>query len=66
VRDAPGIELPGIDFVSIARGMGCAARTAATPPELDAALAEAMAANGPMLVEVSLDNGAVASLYDKH
>jgi benzoylformate decarboxylase len=66
VRDAPGIELPGIDFVSIARGMGCAARTAATPAELDAALAEAMAAKGPMLVEVSLDNGAVASLYDKH
>jgi len=64
VRDVPGIELPGIDFVSIARGMGCPGRAVATPDELDAALAEAMAADGPMLVEVALD-GAVASLYDK-
>jgi benzoylformate decarboxylase len=65
VRDAPGIDLPGIDFVSIARGMGCPGRAVATPEELDAALAEAMAADGPMLVEVALDS-TVASLYDKH
>ncbi|HEY8610447.1 MAG TPA: thiamine pyrophosphate-dependent enzyme, partial [Roseomonas sp.] len=64
VRDAPGIDLPGIDFVSIARGMGCPARAVATPGELDAALAEAMAADGPMLVEVAVD-GAIATLYDK-
>lgn len=65
VRDAPGIELPGIDFVSLARGMGCPGRAVGTPEELDAALAEAMAARGPFLVEVALDS-AVASLYDKH
>lgn len=64
VRDVPGIELPGIDFVAIARGMGCPGRAAATPGALDDALAEAMAADGPMLVEVALDD-AVASLYDE-
>ncbi|WP_245214756.1 benzoylformate decarboxylase [Roseomonas indoligenes] len=65
VRDAPGIDLPGLDFVSTARGMGCPGRTANTPEELEAALAEALSADGPMLVEVAVD-GAIANLYDKH
>ncbi|MBP0443659.1 benzoylformate decarboxylase [Roseomonas sp. SSH11] len=64
VRDAPGIDLPGIDFVAMARGMGCPARAVATPGELDAALAEAMAAEGPFLVEVAVD-AAIATLYDE-
>lgn len=64
VRDAPGIDLPGLDFVSLARSMGCPARAVATPEDLDAALAEAMAAEGPFLVEVAVD-GAIATLYDE-
>lgn len=64
VRDAPGIDLPGLDFVAMARGMGCPGRHVATPEELEDALAEAMAAAGPMLVEVSIDPG-IAQLYDK-
>ena len=64
VRDAPGIDLPGIDFVSMARGMGCPGRAVSTPEELDDALAEAMVAEGPMLVEVAIDPG-IARLYDK-
>jgi benzoylformate decarboxylase len=64
VRDAPGIDLPGIDFVSLARGMGCPARAVATPEALEAALAEAMGAEGPFLVEVAVD-GAIATLYDE-
>ncbi|EHM02171.1 thiamine pyrophosphate enzyme, TPP binding domain protein, partial [Acetobacteraceae bacterium AT-5844] len=64
VRDAPGIDLPGLDFVSLARSMACPARAVATPEDLDAALAEAMAAEGPFLVEVAVD-GAIATLYDE-
>jgi len=64
VRDAPGIDLPGLDFVATARGMGCPGLRATTPDELDAALAEAFSASGPMLVEVAVD-GAIATLYDK-
>ncbi|WP_043830478.1 benzoylformate decarboxylase [Muricoccus aerilatus] len=64
VRDAPGIDLPGLDFVSMARGMGCPGRIAATPDELDDALAEAMASKGPMVVEVVIDP-VIPQLYDK-
>ncbi|TPG57214.1 benzoylformate decarboxylase [Roseomonas nepalensis] len=64
VRDAPGIDLPGLDFVAMARGMGCPGRQAGTPEELEDALAEAMAAAGPMLVEVAIDP-VIPSLYDK-
>ena len=41
---------------------GCPARSARTPEALDAALAEAMAADTPMLVDVAVD-GAIATLY---
>ncbi|MCK8785759.1 benzoylformate decarboxylase [Roseomonas sp. NAR14] len=64
VRDVPGIDLPGLDFVAMARGMGCPGHAVATPGALEAALAAAMASDGPMLVEVAVD-GAVATLYER-
>ncbi|OYW10240.1 MAG: benzoylformate decarboxylase, partial [Rhodospirillales bacterium 12-71-4] len=64
VRDVPGIDLPGLDFVSLARGMGCPGVQVTRAADLDAALAEACAAPGPRLVEVVVD-AAVPTLYHK-
>ncbi|WP_226346289.1 benzoylformate decarboxylase [Agilicoccus flavus] len=50
VPDAPGIDLPGIDAVDIARGYGVPGRAVATAAELADLLAEP--ARGPRLVEV--------------
>ena len=38
VRNVPGLDLPGIDFVKIAQGMGCDALRVAKSSELAAAL----------------------------
>jgi benzoylformate decarboxylase len=65
VRDVPGIDLPGLDFVSLARGMGCPGVLVTKPGELDDALAQAMAHPGPMLVQVVVD-AAVPTLYHRH
>jgi benzoylformate decarboxylase len=64
VRDVPGIDLPGLDFVSLARGMGCPGVQVSRAEELDAALAEAMRSSGPTLVEVIVD-AAIPTLYHK-
>ena len=64
VRDIPGIDLPGLDFVRIAEGMGCPGLRVTDPALLDAALREACAAEGPMLVEVVVD-AAIPTLYHK-
>ena len=64
VRDVPGIDLPGLDFVALARGMGCDGRLVTRPEALDAALAEAMAAPGPMLLQVVVD-ASVPALYHR-
>jgi benzoylformate decarboxylase len=47
-----GTDLPDLDFVAIAQGMGCAATRAADAESLSAALAEAFAAKAPRLIEV--------------
>src|SRR5262249_49949411 len=52
VRNVPGLELPGIDFVKMAEGMGCDAVRVAKPSELAPALARALAHPGASLVEV--------------
>ncbi|WP_439599164.1 benzoylformate decarboxylase [Falsiroseomonas sp.] len=64
VRDIPGIDLPGLDFVRIAEGMGCPALRITHPDALNAALREACRAEGPMLVEVVVD-AAIPTLYHK-
>ncbi|MBX6742419.1 MAG: benzoylformate decarboxylase [Acetobacteraceae bacterium] len=62
VRDVPGIDLPDLDFVSLARGMGCPGLRVTRVEELDAALADALRSEGPMLLEVVVDP-AVPVLY---
>ena len=62
VRDVPGLELPGIDFVKLAAGMGCDAHSVTRSSELAPALARALSHHGASLVEVMVDS-AVPLLY---
>jgi benzoylformate decarboxylase len=62
VRNVPGLDLPGIDFVKIAQGHGCDAVHVAKSSELASALKRALAHNGTSLVEVIVDS-AVPLLY---
>ena len=64
VRDAPGIDLPGLDFVALARSMGCPGIAVTDPAALDDALAMACGAEGPMLVAVTVD-AAIPTLYHR-
>jgi benzoylformate decarboxylase len=50
-----GTDLPDLDFVAIARGMGCAGTRASDPEALRAALAEALAAKEPRVIEAVVD-----------
>ena len=66
VRNVPGLELPGIDFVRLAEGMGCHAVRVSRAGELGEALKRGMAHEGTSLVEVVVDS-AVPVLYgQKH
>src|SRR5476651_430753 len=62
VRNVPGLDLPGIDFVKIAEGMGCDAVRVGKASELAPALARAMSYDAVSLVEVIVDS-AVPLLY---
>jgi benzoylformate decarboxylase len=50
----PGTELPGIDFVALARAQGCEAVNVSRAEDLATTLAGALAAPGPTLVEVDI------------
>jgi benzoylformate decarboxylase len=62
VRDVPGIDLPGIDFVSLAQGLGCAAVRVEKCAELSDALARGFDHDGTCLIDVVVD-AAVPLLY---
>ena len=62
VRNVPGLDLPGIDFVRIAQGMGCDAVRVSRASELPAALQRGLAHHGVSLIEVMVDS-AVPLLY---
>jgi benzoylformate decarboxylase len=64
VRNVPGLELPGIDFVKIAEGMGCHAVRVSQASELGPALSRGLAHDGASLIEVMVDS-AVPLLYAK-
>jgi benzoylformate decarboxylase len=62
MRQVPGTELAGLDFVSLARGHGIADGVRVeTADQLDAALTDAFAVTGPALVEIVLDFSGGAS-----
>jgi benzoylformate decarboxylase len=62
VRNVPGLELPGIDFVRLAQGMGCDAMRVTRSSELAPALKRGLAHEGASLIEVMVDS-AVPLLY---
>ena len=49
-----GIDLPDIDFVSVARGMGCQAARVSDPGALAGALREALDVSAPFLLEIDV------------
>ena len=62
VRNVPGLELPGIDFVQLAESMGCHAVRVTKSSALAAALKQGLSHDGASLVEVIVDS-AVPLLY---
>jgi benzoylformate decarboxylase len=62
VRNVPGLDLPGIDFVQIAQGLGCDAVRVSKAGELAPALKRGLAHDGTSLIEVIVDS-AVPLLY---
>jgi benzoylformate decarboxylase len=58
----PGIDLPGLDFVALAKGHGCPGQCVTDAAHLDRILGEALVANGPALVEIVVD-AATADLF---
>ncbi|GAA2140959.1 benzoylformate decarboxylase [Actinomadura napierensis] len=60
----PGADISGIDFVTLARGLGCPGRAVADAADVDAALEEALTHDGPFIVSVRVaaDN---AAMYDE-
>jgi benzoylformate decarboxylase len=62
VRNVPGLELPGIDFVRIAEGLGCDAVRVTKSTELVPALKRGLTHDGVSLIEVMVDS-AVPQLY---
>jgi benzoylformate decarboxylase len=64
VRNVPGLDLPGIDFVQIAQAMGCDAVRVSNSAELAPALSRGLAHHGVSLIEVMVES-AVPLLYAK-
>jgi benzoylformate decarboxylase len=62
VRNVPGLDLPGIDFVKIAEGLGCDAMRVARSSELGPALERGLTHKGVSLIDVTVDS-AVPLLY---
>ncbi|MNE78715.1 Benzoylformate decarboxylase [compost metagenome] len=54
-EDPPGIDLPGIDFVSLAAGFGCAGIRVSDPSALSSAMAASLDRDGPYLIEIEID-----------
>ena len=54
-NNLPGLDLPGIDIVSIARGMGCEAARVDKPEELAEALRTALASGKTYVLDVIVD-----------
>jgi benzoylformate decarboxylase len=53
VEGVPELDVPGIDFLSIAKGYGVACVRAATADDLKRALTAALSSQAPTLIEVS-------------
>ncbi|GGQ38577.1 benzoylformate decarboxylase [Actinomadura coerulea] len=52
LETVPGTDIHGIDFVALARSLGCDGRTVTRAADLDAAMAEGLAHEGPFVIDV--------------
>lgn len=57
ITGAPGHDVPGLDFVHLARGFGCDAQPVVRAEEVDAVLRAACERQGPILLDVHLEAG---------
>ena len=62
IRGAPGFDLPGLDFVALAKGLGCEAQQVTRAEEIEAALSTAWKKTSPFLIDVRVES-AVPNLY---
>ena len=62
IAHMPGSDVPGVDFIDVARGFGCRSSRVDQAEQMAPALAQAYASNEPWLVDVRMDR-AVAQLY---
>ncbi len=56
-RNAPGMDIAGIDIVKIAQGYGMCAQEVDRPENLESVLKEAFASRGPRLISVNVAPG---------
>lgn len=56
-EDAPGLDLPGVDYVKIAEGYGVKARRVDTPAALRDAVSAALTGREPVLIEIPIPTG---------
>lgn len=62
IREAPGFDLPGLDFVALAKGMGCDARQITRAEDIADALTNTWERTSPFLIDVCVEF-AVPNLY---
>lgn len=62
----PGIDLPGIDFVALAGSLGCRAARVSDAASLPGQLREALAEEGPYLLDIPVDRGTVQLYGAEH
>ncbi len=55
MQDLVGVDVPGIDFVALARSLGCEAAKVESADGLDGALKTALGAAGPFLLEIMVE-----------
>jgi benzoylformate decarboxylase len=63
IPSVPGTDIQGIDFVTVAKGLGCPGRRVERAAELADALSDALGREGPFIVEIPVAAGA-SSAYD--
>lgn len=51
----PGLDLPGVDLVRVAEGLGCAGENVSDPEALPGAIGRALDAGGPYVLNVAVD-----------
>ena len=62
LEEVPGLDLPAIDIVQIARGFGCEGETVEDPKDLETALKRATTADGPYVLNILVDT-AVPNIF---